>query len=389
MLKVVASLLLASLSSVVLAKDAVELLQFENFGYSGGYSPVVALNDIYSDDCSCQLASQRTTFSGANTPLNEEVSVHFRGPLVLNKFASYVSSGYVYGDDNSGNWTRLSYYDADSGASENVTFLTRAGRNSSCLGLGLTFADEDGVSQADSSTVLAKDTLINSNQEYVIFTNISCGSSSTTGDCGVYRPDIPAYHGFYGTEKMFLFEFQMPNETHSPWDVANYNMPAIWLLNAQIPRTAQYSNNVNCSCWRSGCGEFDIFEIMNQTEYTHLYSTIHDYQGTGEIESGLAISSYIERDLTGTMVGGVSFDSNGDATVWVSNSTSFDEQVAAKDVNSWAKGVKEAATTTLASASLASSTASSKSSPKKGDGYAYTPSFLVNMIAAVLTIWVI
>ncbi|KAI5951985.1 hypothetical protein KGF54_005060 [Candida jiufengensis] len=373
--------------SIISAKDAVEVLQFENFGYSGSYSKVGQINNIYEDSCSCSLDSTPVAFSGINTPLNEEVSVHFRGPLVLNKFASYVSDGFKYGDDNSGNWNRLSYYDADEQTADNVTFLTRAGKNSSCLGLGLTYADKDGISKANSSTILAKDTLINSNDEYVIFSNLTCQSSGSNNDCGVYRTDIPAYKGFAGAVKMFLFEFQMPNETHTSSKISNYNMPAIWLLNAQIPRTAQYSNNVNCSCWRSGCGEFDIFEIMNTTEYLHLYSTVHDYQGTDQIETGLAISDYIERDLSGTMVGGVAFDSNGDVTVWISNSTSFDQSVNASSVNSWIKNDKDSATTTLSSASLASATGGSSSS-KKGDGMSYKPSILMNLVA-LLTMWIL
>ncbi|KAI3403743.1 hypothetical protein KGF56_003468 [Candida oxycetoniae] len=392
MFQVIPLILLLSSPSLVIAKDAVELLQFDNFGYTGAYSPVSALNDIYSDDCSCQLSPNQVTFSGPNTPLNEEVSVHFRGPLILRKFASYVSDGYVYGEDSSGNWNRKSYYDSESGTSENITFLTRAGKNSSCLGLGLTYADKSGIKAANSSTVLAKDSLINSNDEFAIFTNISCQSSGLNNDCGVYRPDIPAYHGFYGTTKMFLFEFQMPNETHTSPEISNYNMPAIWLLNAQIPRTAQYSLNVNCSCWRSGCGEFDIFEVKNKTEYLQLSSTIHDYQGTADIESGLAINDYIERNLTGTMIGGVTFDSKGVATVWVSNSTSFNETLAASDVNSWNKDVAEAQTTSLASASLASKTdgaSTSSSHSKKGDALAYEPSTLINAIAAFLAMWVI
>ncbi|KAI5953843.1 hypothetical protein CANMA_004681 [Candida margitis] len=371
-----------------IAKSAVEVLQFDNFGYSGAYSRVSKLSDIYKDSCSCEVDSTQVTFSGVNSPLNEEVSVHFRGPLILNKFGSYVSNGFTLGDDSSGDWNRLSYYEASSGTSENVTFLTRAGKNSSCLGYGLTYASDNGTGAADSTTVLAENSLINSNDEYVIFSNISCGSSGLNNDCGVYRSDIPAYHGFYGTTKMFLFEFKMPNETKTSTSISNYNMPAIWLLNAQIPRTAQYSSNVNCSCWRSGCGEFDIFEVMNSTDYTHLYSTVHDYQGTGDIETGMAISSYIERDLTGTMVGGVVFDANGDVTVWVSNSTSFDETVSASDVNQWANKEASAATTTLSSVSLASTTASGSSSSKKGEAQAYKPSMLFNLLAAILVYFI-
>lgn len=379
------SLLVSTLVSVATAaNEQVEAIQFNNLGFSGTYNQVEKLSNIYKDSCSCEVNKTPVSFSGTNAPLNEEVSVHFRGPLVLNKFASYVSDGFKYGDDSSGDWKRLSYYEGSSGTSENVTFLTRAGKNSSCLGLGLTYAGTDGTSKADSSTVLSKNTLINSNDEFVIFSNISCGKSGYNNDCGVYRSDIPAYHGFYGTTKMFLFEFQMPNETHTSTDISNYNMPAIWLLNAHIPRTAQYSMNANCSCWRSGCGEFDIFEVMNSTEYLHLYSTIHDYQGSDDIQTGMAAPAYIERSLSGTMSGGVAFDLSGNAVVWMSNSTSFDATVGASSVNSWVKKAGADVATTMATVTGQSATTS-----KKNSGVSYQPSFITNLIMSVLTLWVI
>lgn len=37
-------------------------------------------------------------------------------------------------------------------------------------------------------------------------------------------------------------------------------MPAIWLENARVPLTQQYGA---CSCWTSGCGEWDVFEILH------------------------------------------------------------------------------------------------------------------------------
>ncbi|KAK6876435.1 GPI-anchored protein 52 [Candida tropicalis] len=378
-------LLSTLLSGLAVAKQEVEVIQFDNLGYSGTYNQVSKLENIYSDSCSCEVNSDPVSFSGSNAPLNEELSVHFRGPLILNKFAAYVSDGFTYGDDSSGNWNRLSYYDASSGTSDNITFLTKAGENSSCLGLGLTYADSDGVSKASGSTVLAEGTLISSNDEFVIFSNVTCGKSGYNNDCGVYRDDIPAYHGFYGTTKMFLFEFKMPNETSTDTSISNYNMPAIWLLNAHIPRTSQYSNNVNCSCWRSGCGEFDVFEVMNTTEYLHLYSTLHDYQGTDQIETGLAAPGYINRELGATMTGGVAFDSEGNAIVWVSNSTSFDSTVDASSVNSWVNKAGNAVSTTLSSVAAQTATTSSK----KNTGISYQPSFITNLIMTFFAIWVV
>ncbi|SSD61687.1 related to Cell wall protein YJL171C [Saccharomycodes ludwigii] len=237
---------------------------FSNVGFNGYYSPVTSLGD--NDTCSCEIGDN-VYFSGTNSPLNEPVSVHFRGPLILHKFAYYTSDNFIINEDNSSDWTRDAYFDAASSAAENVTFLTKAGDSSACLGKALTYADSDGISSATSNTLLGNGTLITSDQEYVIFSNISCSKSGFDNDCGVYRDGIPAYHGYYGTTKMFLFEFEMPTETQkNSSSFSYYDMPAIWLLNANIPRTSQYPGSVNCSCWASGCGEFDIFEVMNGTQ---------------------------------------------------------------------------------------------------------------------------
>ncbi|CAH6722580.1 GPI-anchored protein 52 [[Candida] jaroonii] len=370
MLKLVSILLHIS---VVLSAQS-NVLQFENLGFDGTYWSVASMKDLYSDKCTCELDDDKTSFSGTNAPLNEEVSVHFRGPLVLNKFAYYVSSSFAIDGDDNQDWERLSYYDSSSQTSENVTFLTKAGKNSTCLGVGLTYADTDGISKSDSSQILAEDTLIKSEEEFVIFSNISCGSSKVGGDCQVYRDDIPAYHGFYGTTKMFLFEFKMPEEDSvEKGSVYNWNMPAIWLLNAQIPRTSQYSLNSNCSCWASGCGEFDIFEVKNYTDsdVDKLFATIHDYQGTGYINEGIQIDSYIERNYDETMKGGVVFDNDGNAIVFVSNSTTFDQSIGADDINSVIKALGSASTLELSSVEpVSTSTAggSSASSSKDSSG---------------------
>ncbi|RKP30319.1 hypothetical protein METBISCDRAFT_27493 [Metschnikowia bicuspidata] len=106
-----------------------------------------------------------------------------------------------------------------------------------------------GISAASLPTILGADNLIESNQE----------------PAGVYRGSVPA----------------------------------IWFLNAKILRTAQYGNS---SCWGSGYGEFDAFEVMNETEYRNLYSLILTYQGTNNIYGGMSTPGHFERDLKGTIV---------------------------------------------------------------------------------------
>lgn len=369
------------------AKES-NLLEFQNLGFSGTYWDVSKMTDIYSDECSCERSSSTTSFSGTNAPLNEELSVHFRGPLTLNKFAYYVSSDFSIDSDNSDDWKRLAYYDAEEQTAENVTFLTRAGKNSTCLGKALTFADSDGTSKASDSTILAQDALIRSEEEYVIFSNLTCGKSGLDNDCGVYRDGIPAYHGFYGTVKMFLFEFTMPEEDKvEEGSVYNWNMPAIWLLNSHIPRTSQYNTNSNCSCWASGCGEFDIFEVKNYTddEVSKLYSTIHDYQGTGLIQEGIQIDGYFERDYTGTMKGGCFFDNDGNAVVFMSNSTSFDETISASDLKSLVDSLGSDVTYQLSDVVEASSSADSESSSSSKDGSTNKVANLSTLILSIFT----
>lgn len=69
----------------------------------------------------------------------------------------------------------------------------------------------------------------------------------------------------------------MPDDGTSGY---NLNMPAIWALNAQIPRTVQYGPAA-CSCWTSGCGEFDLWEVLASGD-TRCKSTLHSGLSGGD-----------------------------------------------------------------------------------------------------------
>ena len=74
--------------------------------------------------------------------------------------------------------------------------------------------------------------------------------------------------------------------------------PAWWFLNAAIPRVLQYGNdrdNIPCSCWSTGCGEFDAFEVLGRGE-ERAKSTIHRQ---GNLESG--DSNYFQRPVGRTL----------------------------------------------------------------------------------------
>lgn len=68
--------------------------------------------------------------------------------------------------------------------------------------------------------------------------------------------------GFAG-DKIFMAEFQMPLSGSS--DGLNPDMPAFWLLNSKVVNTQQYDA---CSCWATGCGEWDIHEVLTKGAMT-------------------------------------------------------------------------------------------------------------------------
>ncbi|ODV90453.1 hypothetical protein CANCADRAFT_106685 [Tortispora caseinolytica NRRL Y-17796] len=200
-----------------------------------------------------------------------------------------------------GAWSRSGYYDASSGTLQGLTFLNNAGSDSvsgtfdTCWGSSLSYAASDGISAASSSQVLS-DTVIGSSKEFSIFTDQKCGASGT--DCGYYRPGTVAYHGFSGYNKIFLMQFEMPNLNDGN------NMPAVWFLNAKIPRTQQYGD---CSCWPN-CGEFDVFECVENGD-TRMIS---HFRGGG---ADIGNSRWIERPTSSAGTYIVFFDATNGKTI--------------------------------------------------------------------------
>ncbi|CEP61938.1 Tos1p LALA0_S04e04060g [Lachancea lanzarotensis] len=413
---------------------------YQNVGYSGSYLDVTSM-----DETQCSCSQESVSFDGSLSPLNEELSVHFRGPLELLQFGVYYpSSGslnkredcdvatrhhdhkrdaavavvhvtstmYVDGNgnpvastnpsatavyatssslapaatttsssaaaptsnshaaasssatapqsssssqgkvsssasssssssapssssgSNSGSgWKRVSYYTP--GSASNLTFMNHQGGTagsgtwSACFGNSISYCAADGVSGAASPQALNQVTLA-SNKEYMIFSGVDC-SDTSSGSCGVTRDGIPAYHGFGGDTKMFVFEFSMPHDYSSSY---NQDMPAIWMLNAKIPRTLQYGNS-ECSCWGSGCGELDLFEILSSGS-EKLITHLHDGQGNnGNSQGGGGTQDYFARPTSNTLKAAVIFN-GADKTLHVVQVTgNFDSSLSASTVQQW------------------------------------------------------
>lgn len=197
----------------------------------------------------------------------------------------------------------------------------------SCFGNTLSYANCDGVTGAQAPQVLGN-VVIPSDQEVVVFTGNQCGS-----DCGYVRPGTPAYEGFStATDTIFLFQFMMPRDSGSGFNV---DMSAVWFLNAEIPRTLQYGNGA-CSCWTSGCGELDVFEILSAGS-DYLTATLHTWQGTGTQYGGGGCPDYIGRPLSSYMTAAVIFsvDTQTVDIVVLDPSTAFSPTLTGAEVQGW------------------------------------------------------
>ncbi|KAL9633243.1 MAG: hypothetical protein Q9164_004816 [Protoblastenia rupestris] len=232
----------------------------------------------------------------------------------------------------SGRWTRQAYYGADEGMSDGFTFLNHFGgakgipgtsAGGPAFGASLSYASSNGQYGAASSRVL-ENAMIEDNVEVIMLSNQTCND----GGCGYTHPGGVAYHGFGGSHKVFLFEFSMPLTGKSNF---NGDMPAIWLLNAQIPLTSQYGTNADCSCWTSGCGEFDLFEVLDPGNM-RCKSTLHMAPAGGS-------SDWFLRPMKETITAAVVFSADAGLAVIrvLDGEHRFDENLADETVMGWIK----------------------------------------------------
>ncbi|KAI9784773.1 MAG: target of Sbf [Geoglossum umbratile] len=337
---------------------AVKAVTYKGVGYTGSYDKVTMM-----DPASGQCSSAPYSFSGQLAPLCDDIAMHIRGPVHLKQFAVYYQNpaapqkresihkrrghhhlhkhreaeekradyitatinGQVVSwpnpnggaagaaatppptvqpqgntqspGDSTGDWLRAGYYDAASQTLANLTFLNNMGGQKSgtwdmSFGNSLAYASSNCGGGASSPQTLA-DALVPSGVEYSIWSGAPCSG----GDCGYYRPGTIPMHGFKGGSKVFMMEFSMPNDAGSGM---NSDMPAIWFLNGQIGRTLQYGKP-ECSCWKTGCGEFDVFEVLDSGNF-RCKSTIHSGSHSG------GDSNYFTRPTGGFIKAAILFD---------------------------------------------------------------------------------
>ncbi|KAL8734133.1 MAG: hypothetical protein Q9166_001618 [cf. Caloplaca sp. 2 TL-2023] len=274
--------------------------------------------------------------SAVQTTLATSVGTPSKAPSATSTSASpgsfnpFPNSGGSIG--GSGSWSRQAYFNAEAGSSDGFTFLNHFGGTQGkpgtadggpAFGASLSYASPDGKSAAASPQILGNK-MIEDDVEFIVMSNRTCDG----GSCGYTRPGGVAYHGFAGDNKLFMMEFSMPKTGKTGF---NGDMPGIWLLNAQIPLTSQYGTNPDCSCWTSGCGEFDLFEILDTGNF-RCKSTLHMAPAGGS-------SDYFKRPEQSTIKAAVLFHGDNKAAhiKILDNSQQFDQSLAADVIQAMTK----------------------------------------------------
>ncbi|GAV55056.1 hypothetical protein ZYGR_0AS03790 [Zygosaccharomyces rouxii] len=298
---------------------------------SGGAFASAAPSDSASS-APASGSSSAASSSGSSAPASSSGSAPGSSSSPSSSSTSSAPSSSSSGSSSggSGSWSRSAYYTP--GSADGCVFMNQLGGSASgvwdmCFGNSISFASEDGKSAASSPTPLGEVTF-KSDEEFMIFSGEKCSGN----DCGFYRDGIPAYHGFGGSDKIFVFEFTMPTDSSSGY---NSDMPAIWLLNAKIPRTLQYGNQ-ECSCWKTGCGEMDLFEVISSGS-DQLVSHLHDGQGSGTYSNvgGGGPTDYFSRPTQNSMKAAVIFDSNANTIQLVEVDDDFGSTLDSSTVNGW------------------------------------------------------
>ncbi|CCC05189.1 hypothetical protein SMACR_08056 [Sordaria macrospora] len=126
---------------------------------------------------------------------------------------------------------------------------------------------------------------------------------------GDLAPHNEPAKGLPGFARVLLFEFSMPDEPQH--NNGGGNKPAVWLLNSRIPNTAQY---FDCNCWKSGCGELDVFEVLAPGQDKAL-STFH----LGDDGKSAGDANYFQRPKGGPITVALVIDATNGGTVSIKN----------------------------------------------------------------------
>lgn len=294
-----------------------------NYAYRGQYAGnVVGSYDMTWGLQNCQRS--RVYMKNHVGPLSEEVSLVFRGPMEIYNIAVYLGSTNTAATPSTTSWKRVSWYKRG-GAASNLVFMNNKNIDYSSTRGPQGFASSDGMSFATTPQPFSGTLAEASNPALVgggpgidtgVEVNIMTGKPCSTYDCPGLHGDTWSYHGWGGSKKIFVTKVQMP------WGKTP-NLPAIWILNAQVLWSGQYSG---CNCRGmgaiGGCGELDIAEVIETNARRDKVSTHYYFYDGAVVSSGG--DNFASRPVDAPTIYITIFDSVGDGVIKILEVASFD-----------------------------------------------------------------
>lgn len=274
---------------------ALSALKYSNVGGSGTYNQVT--NMIPGEWPSCNVNPSCVTtpksVSGNLAPFDEDLTFVMRGPMTVSNIAIYQPT-----NTSAATWKRVSKWAANQ-QPDNMVFMANLGGGASgnwsiCGGSSQAYVGGDWATAVATPNEQLYSGTLQAGKEVNIMTATTCEEA---GCDGYYWGT--ANQGWAGS-KMVVFDFEMPDDPQ--------NLPAIWALNAQVVRAAQYGCNCRGMGGDGGCGELDIAEtlVANSAQaITELYS----FKGA----TGSGDGNYFPRPVGTPSTIGVVFDVQTDA----------------------------------------------------------------------------
>ncbi|KAI0657777.1 putative TOS1-like glycosyl hydrolase-domain-containing protein [Cubamyces menziesii] len=282
-----------NLISPASASGSLTGLKYTNVGATGTYNQVTNLvpGTFPSCDVNPFCITQPKQISGALAPFNEEMTFNFRGPLNLYNIAVYQPAS-----TSASTWTQVSSWVAGQ-APNNLVFMNNLGGDKSgvfsiCGGNSQSFANGAWTDATTAANAEVASGFLDEDHEINIMTAQTCDDSPCDGFARG-----TANHG-WADSKMLVVTFDMPPSSDAS------KVPAIWALNAQVVRSAEYGCNCRGEGSPGGCGELDILETLVGADPNQGISEIYSVKGA----TGSGSTNFFARPTTDKVTYGVVLD---------------------------------------------------------------------------------
>ncbi|KAL1945363.1 hypothetical protein VTO73DRAFT_2214 [Trametes versicolor] len=287
-----------NLVSPAATSGALTGLKYTSVGATGTYNQVTNMVPGTFPTCTVNpsCVTQPKQISGNLAPFDEEMTFNFRGPLNLGNIAVYQPDGA-----NATAWTQVSAWAAGQ-APTNLVFMNnlggeKSGEFSICGGSSQSFANGAWTDATTAANAEIAKGFLDEDHEINIMTAQTCADSPCDGFARG-----TANHG-WAASKMLVVTFNMPSSSDAS------KVPAIWALNAQVVRSAEYGCNCRGVGSPGGCGELDILETLVGADPNQGISEVYSVKGA----TGTGSAAFFARPTADKVTYGVVFDVQTDS----------------------------------------------------------------------------